>query len=345
MKLSKKLSKTLRELTPKKVVKLVPVFLGGLILLAVIIAVVADVYKGAGRRNESLTMDYERASRGAASLAPPANGSVSESADIGRGAGNIEKDFAPSGDDAEEFEVTRYNARIKTRKLDKTCGVLDELKPLDYVIFENMRAYDDGCSYHFKVKRTHTDEILEIINALNPDELSQQTYTIKEQIEDTTSEIDVLKEQQETIRQILEEAKVSYREVTQLARSSDNAQALADTIRHRVETIERLTERRVRLANRLERLQKRRAEQLDRLNYTFFTVNVTEEKYINWQEVQASWKHSVRELVSTFNSTVQGVTVHLIGFILVAAQFVFYLLLLFFAVKYGWRFVKRNWKK
>ena len=51
---------------------------------------------------------------------------------------------SPTGDDAEEFEVTAYSATIETRQLQETCDAVSALKAKDYVIFESANEYDRG---------------------------------------------------------------------------------------------------------------------------------------------------------------------------------------------------------
>ena len=67
---------------------------------------------------------------------------------------------SPAGDDAEDYEVTDYYTTIETRTLDTTCAAITDLKGRDYVIFENANEYESGCTYRFKVKNEHVEEIL-----------------------------------------------------------------------------------------------------------------------------------------------------------------------------------------
>ena len=132
---------------------------------------------------------------------------------VGLSARNVDA----TGDQAEEFEVTEYNATIETRELDKTCSAVSGLKAQDYVIFENASEYNRGCSYVFKVKKDKADEILAIIKDLNPKELSDNTYTIKGLVDDFTGEIEILEKKLLSIDETLGKAVNAYDDITALA--------------------------------------------------------------------------------------------------------------------------------
>jgi hypothetical protein len=94
---------------------------------------------------------------------------------------------------AENYEVSEFTATIETHDLDRVCGTtIPSLKPKEYVVFENSNTYAHGCSVRFKVKHDHVTEILAFIKALNPRDITDNTYTIKQQIDDFTSQEDIL---------------------------------------------------------------------------------------------------------------------------------------------------------
>jgi len=250
-----------------------------------------------------------------------------------------------TGDNAEDFEVTQYNGTIETRNLTNTCASVSNLKTKDYVIFENANEYDKGCNYTFKVRRANVEEILNLIKSLDPKELSENTYTIKKRIEDFTSETEILEKQLDSIDKTLKDAISAYDDITALATKTQNADALAKIIDSKIGIIERLTQQKIYTSAQLERLQRAKDQQLDRLEYTYFYINIFENKFADYDDLKDSWKLAIKEFVRDVNKTLQNVSVGLVALIILTAQYAIYLLLLVLAAKYGWKLVKHIWNK
>jgi len=249
------------------------------------------------------------------------------------------------GDDAESFEVTEYDAYIKTGNLDKVCGEVKDLKGKTYVIFESSNENDNNCNYRFKVKKDNEDEILQIIRDLKPEDLNINTESIKRQIADFTSEEEILTKKLDQIEQILQEAQEAYDEVAKLATKSSNAEALASTISSKLTLIEKLTTERLNTKNNLDRLSQAKAIQLDKLEYTSFNVSVTKNLIVDFKSIGESWERELKNFVNEFNAMLQGISVGLLSYATKLMLVVIYLLAALFIGKYGWRFVKFVWKK
>ncbi len=250
-----------------------------------------------------------------------------------------------TGDEAEEFEVTEYNATIETRQLDKTCAMIAGLKAEEYVIFENASEYDHRCSYVFKVKRDNVDEILAVIKEIGPKELSENVYTIKRLVDDFTSEAEILEKKLLSIDETLRKAVSAYDDVTVLAIRVQDVESLAKIIDSKINIIERLTQERININSQLERIERSKAEQLDRLEYTYFRVNIFENKLIDGENLKDSWKAALKEFVRDINLVVQDITVNLVALLFLALQYAVYLLILLIIAKYGWQLVRYIWKK
>lgn len=251
----------------------------------------------------------------------------------------------PTGDTAEEFEVTTYSATIETRKLSENCAVVSGLKALDYVIFENANEYDRGCNYVFKVKHGNVEEVLGIIKGLEPKELSENTYTIKKLVDDYTGKIEILKTKLASIDQTLAKAVVAYDGVTALATSVRDVESLAKIIDSKINIIERLTQERININSEIERIGRSKAEQLDRLEYTFFNINIYENKFIDGESLKDSWKAEIKDFVREINEIAQDVTINLVVVLLFILQGLIYLIILLVVAKYGWQFAKYIWTK
>jgi hypothetical protein len=252
---------------------------------------------------------------------------------------------SPIGDTAEEFEVTQYSATIETRKLDKTCAAFEELKKRTDVIFENANTAEHSCNYTFKVKHESVEGVLAWLRGLNPRELSENTYTIKGQIDDFTNETEVLQTKRASIDATLKSALNAYDEITRLATNTQNADALAKIIDSKVQIIERLTQEKINIDTQLDRLSRAKAQQLDKLDYTYFYVNVYENKYIDLKQIGDSWKQGLREFVKEINGMLMELTLGLVLFLIFVTQWLIYGFVALVVAKYGWRFVKDFWNK
>lgn len=249
------------------------------------------------------------------------------------------------GNTAEMYEVSDYSASIETTDLKKTCAEVADLKGKKEVIFENASQTDSSCFYSFKVEHDSVPGVLETLKALNPRDLSESTYTIKQQLDDFTSETEILTKKLEAIESTLTKALASYDEVARLATQTSDAEALASIINSKVMTIERLTQERISINQQLEYLARAKEQAADKLNYAFFSVSVFKNEYIDGKALGDSWKAAVQQFFFDANRAVQGITVLLFSLALWALQYVLYFLLLVVIVKYGWKATKTIWNK
>lgn len=249
------------------------------------------------------------------------------------------------GGDAEAFEATRYYGTIETRHLKDTCAKIVELKGRDYVVFENANESDQRCNYSFKVEREHVQEVLARVKELQPKDLSENIQTIKRQLDDFTSEKEILEKKLVSIEKTLEDAIRSYEEIAVIATRSQDASSLAKIIESKLQIIERLTNERIAINTQLDRLERAKTEQLDQVSYTYFTLNVFENKFIDVQDLKDSWKEAVKGFVGDINRVLQDITINLVALLFFAAQYVLYFFVLLIVVKYVWLAAKNIWKK
>jgi flagellar biosynthesis/type III secretory pathway chaperone len=283
-----------------------------------------DSYKGGYDYEESLG-EARLSQRNASSTNPERDGSV--------------------GGDAEDYEVTNYRADIQARNIESTCGVIFQLKGLNYVVFEYAEESDNYCNYSFKVERERASEILGVIKDLNPRNLSENTRTIKKQVEDFTSEREILEAKQQSINETLESALLAYSEITALATNTGDAETLAGVINSRIQVIERLTQERINISAQLDRLSRAQAEALDGLDYTQFSVTVVERRFINLEAMGDSWQRAIEQFFLTVNKALQDATINVLAFLFAVLPYILYLFIIIVFAKYGWRLAKYVWEK
>lgn len=250
-----------------------------------------------------------------------------------------------TGNTAEDFEVTSYRGTIETRELTATCAKIVELKARSYVIFENANEAEHNCYYTFKVERNNADEILAKVKELKPKELVVNTQSIKRTVDDFTSEIEILQKKKQTVEDTLNNAIKAYDEITAVATSAKYAASLSKIIDSKIQTLERLTQERINISTQLDRLARSKAEQLDKLEYTYFYLSVYENKYFDGKQIKDSWKAALKEFVTDVNKIAQDVSINLVTVLLYILQFIIYFFILLVIGKYAWRWAKTIWKK
>lgn len=250
-----------------------------------------------------------------------------------------------AGSDLEAYEVTTHSAYIETGDLKRTCASIADLKSRDYVIFESANTYDRGCSFVFKVERERAEEILTAIKSYDPKEISANTQTIKRIVDDFTSETEILEKKKETIEKTLLDATRAYEEITALAARAQDVETLAKIIDSKIRIIERLTQEQINVNEQLDRLSRAKADQLDRLDYTYFSVSVVENKFVDGENLKDSWKAAVKQFVRDINQIAQEISIGLVALLFVVLQYGLYLVLLLVVAKYGWKFAQYLWKK
>ena len=248
-----------------------------------------------------------------------------------------------TGNTAEDYEVTEYKSTIETRNLKNDCAQVRGLKTKDYVIFENFNQYDTGCSFYFKVEKNYQEEILAVIKGLDPKTLAENTRTIKKVIDDYTQEEDILKKKKQTIENTLNSAINSYDEISRVATQARDAESLAKIIDSKIRIIERLSQERINISVQLDRIGRSKAEQLDRLAYTYFNISIYENKYVNVDDLKDSWKMAVKKFVRDVNKILQDISINLIAAIFLIFQYALYVLIIIITAKYGWKIAKNIW--
>lgn len=347
------LLKNLDLTKPVTLVKLVGLGVLGLVILAFALSLIGSSFRslqGPGMGLSFMTMP-------AAEPAFYGKGGVAYESDALYGMGMPElsiRNIAPmppmpgggtTGNDAEAYEVSDYNATVETRDLTEACVTVRKLKDLDYVIFESANESDTMCTFGFKVTHAHVEEVLAYINNLDPKDLSENTYTIKNQVEDFTSETEILKKKLASIDATLAGALDAYDDITALATNTKDVESLAKIIDSKIQIIERLTTARLSVNEQLDRLARAKAQALDRLDYSYFSVTVYENKYLDGKGIRDSWKAAVQKFVADLNRALQDATVGLFGFLVSLIPLVIYFVVLLVAAKYGWKFVRQVWNR
>lgn len=334
----KNFQKILKDFDFKTFLKFAGIGVVALIVLGLLLSLASFTMRTAFNFNSSYAPSYDK-------VYPSEENSVSNYKLSARNIGIPDDGSYIAGDDLEDFEVVEYSAFVRTAFLDKKCQEIESLKDKDYVVFENSNKGDRYCNFRFKVKKESEAEILDTIKEMKPEDLNINTEIIKKQIDDFTSEEEILSKRLEQVEETLEQAQEAYDEITELATDSKDVETLATIINDKISLIEKLTNERLDTKNRLDRIIRMKADQLERLDYSFFSVNISENLIIDFRQIKNSWEQELKNFVSDFNHMLQSLTIKLLSFGLILIQIAIYLILALLIGKYGWRFVKFVWKK
>ena len=251
-------------------------------------------------------------------------------------------EFAP-GNDAEAYEVKDYNATIETRNLEEDCSTVRSLMEREDVIFQNKNEYEQGCSYSFKVAKDSVDEVLAILETLDPKDISENSYTIKREVADYTSEIEILEKKLATLDQTLTESLASYDSLSAQATSRGDVATLAQITDSKITLIERLTVTRIDTVAQLDRLSRAKSDSLDSLIYTNFYVNIYENTFVNREALQSSWVEAVKQLVVDVNTFAQEVSLGFVALLFLVVKYSLYGVVLLFVARFGYSFARKVW--
>ena len=253
-------------------------------------------------------------------------------------------EFAP-GEDTETYKVKEYTATFETGDVTKECEVIADLLNRDDVIFESTNEYKEGCSYNFKVKKDSVSEILTILEDLNPKYLNENAYTIKREVTDYTSEIEILEAKLAAYEATLTQSTATYDELIRLATMRGDIDALTRATDGKLALVERISMSQIEVNAQLDRINRSKAEALDRLAYSNFYVNVYENALVNGDSIKDSWIAAVQELVSDINTFVQEVSLGFVALMFMVVKFALYGVVLLYVARFGYSYARKVWSQ
>jgi hypothetical protein len=245
--------------------------------------------------------------------------------------------------DAEDYEVKDYNADYRVNDKTQICETVAALKADKDIIFSSANESDRNCNYYFKVLEAKAPEILELLKSLKPDDISSNTYTIERAVKGATDQLEILKKKLAQTEATLTDAQTSYDELFQLATKKGDVESLTKLVDLKINTIERLAQQKLSISAEMESVERNRADQLERLAYTEFRVNVYEERLVDWKNMGDNWKYEIQNFVNNLNSLTQWISVKLVSYALNSAVALLYLAIGFAFLKGAWVLGKKVW--
>lgn len=245
---------------------------------------------------------------------------------------------------AEDYEVKSYSANYQPRDKTEICATILALKVDPEIVFSNSNESDRNCYFSFEVPNARADEIVTILESLDPENLSSNIYTIQKSVEGTSDRLAILTQKLEQTESTLEEAQKAYEDLMELATRSRDVENLTQLITLKIDAIEQLAQTKISTNQQIQQVQNNRAEQLRRIANTSFNVSVYEQKFIDWKNIANDWKNEIRNFVDNLVDLTQFVSLKLVSFVLYAAASLAYLAVAFGFLKILWLVGKKVWK-
>ncbi len=248
------------------------------------------------------------------------------------------------GTDAEAYEVQDYYVSIETGNGERDCATLQSLKSREEVIFESINESLYGCTASFKVKKDAVESVLSFLETLDPREVNETTYTIKREVSQLETQMDILKTKLAALDTALEDALASFADVEAAARRSGDVASLVQVTESKINAIERINASRLEVTTEIDRLERAKTETLDRLEYVYFSVNVYENEWVRGSELKDSWVSSIQQLIRDLNGFLQDLSIGFVQFALMVVKYTLYASVLYIIARPVIMRVRRAWQ-
>lgn len=245
---------------------------------------------------------------------------------------------------AEDYEVKSYFANYRPNDKTEICTTVLNLKSDPEIVFSSSNESERSCNFSFEVPNARAEEILTILEDLDPEDLNANIHTIQRSVEKTSDQLEILTQKLEQTEATLADAQTAYEDLMKLAQNSRDVENLTQLITLKIEAIEQLAQTKISINQQIEQVQRSRAELLRQIANTTFNVSVYEQRFIDWKQISDDWKAAIREFVADVTELTQFVSIKLVSFVLYAAAAVLYLAIVFGFLKVLWIVGKKVWK-
>jgi hypothetical protein len=240
----------------------------------------------------------------------------------------------------EQYETTTYNITGRTRDFDQLCTTLAELKPNPNIHFKSLNASTNYCHAKLYVAENEVTAVLETLVKFKGIEYQRITESVTRHKQQVESQTNVLQQQLASVNRSLTLAETEFDALATIARESNDANALSQAIRYKIDNIDSLTQRKINLTSQLNNLYQQAADLEERLKVVEFSVSVNRANPISVGKYERLWDNAWNELTDTFHKTLIGLTAFFGIFLLWTLRISVYLLVLIVVVRGLTKFVK-----
>jgi hypothetical protein len=242
---------------------------------------------------------------------------------------------------AELYQKEGYSASYETRNFTDTCGQIEALKPLEYVLFDSANQAARYCTYAFRVRKAHTEEIVTKLKALNPKEWNVSVQSVAQNIEDSGDRIQILKRRLASTEGTLTEVEQSFGRLSVLATQNGKVADLTTIITQKLAMVERLTNEKLSLEEQIRSMTGGKGDQIKETEYSHFSVSVSKWSAVDWQSLKDNWRNRIQSTLYEMSETLSWILLAIPALVL---TLLWYALMAGMFLAGGTLFVKYMWK-
>ena len=245
----------------------------------------------------------------------------------------------------EQFETTTYTVFGRTKDFDLLCTTMAELKLDPNIHFKSLNVSTNHCRATLYVAENEVAAVLESLTKFRGIEYQRITESITRHKQQIESQTNVLQQQLASVNRSLSLAETEFDALATIARENNDANALSQAIRYKIDNIDSLTQRKINLTSQLNNLYQQAADLEERLKVVEFNVSVNRANPISVGKYERLWENAWDELTDTFHKTLIGLTAFFGIFLLWTLRISLYLLILIVMVRALTKFAKLLWRK
>lgn len=252
---------------------------------------------------------------------------------------------SPTKAESEKYELSSYSASINTRNIEDDCAKIQALKADASVIFLQADTSKTNCWYSFKAEKDGVQKVLNTLKALDPESLNENIQTIAGSLTNYQRRQEILEKQLGSVDTTLKNAIDSYEKLSSLAVASRDAQSLTIAINNKIDIIDRLSTKKLSIEEQLRSISYSSSDDKTSTQYAHFSVTLTKDSYVDFDQLTASWKYETKRLLSEINTSLQDLTLGFFSVFLVLIKYTLYLLIAIVFIKYIKRTIVWIWNR
>lgn len=340
-------------LLQNRVVKFILLGIGTLFALAIVFVVMANVFVSGLGMYDGGEMNSSFAPSGPGfGVAYDSDGSTFSnvaSDEVGRSSQGttIAPEPRPDGfiSGLELYETTNYNVSAKTKQFDEMCGAISNLKTNPDIHFKYLNSSTNQCQSQFFVEDGLADSVLETLKAFPGVEVIRNTESVTRHRQQLESRTAIVQDQLASVERSLTMAENQFDEIAAFARVNNDAEALSEAIRFKLQNIDSLTQRKINLNAQLDNLYQQAADLEERLGVIQFDVRISRTNPVYPNRTADKWSQAFEELKEQFTNTLIGLTTVFGIFLLWAIRLSVYLLVVILLARGLWKFAQLVWRR
>lgn len=245
----------------------------------------------------------------------------------------------------EKYETASYSVTAKTREFDAFCATLAELKASPDIDFKNLNSATNYCRATFYTDEANAPSVVAALQQFSGVDVSRSVVSVTRHRQQIESRSAIITQQLASVNRSLAIAETEFDQIAAFARTQNDAETLAETIREKLNLIEMLTQRKISLTSQLDNIAQQAADLDERIDVVEFYVSANRLTPVVIGEKERKWEMAWKELSDTFTDTLIGLTAAFGVFLLWVVRITLYLLVVLLAIRGLWKFVQFIWKR